>query len=249
MLYVHEFGPADGAPLLALHGVSGHGGRFADLAERLGNVRIIAPDLRGHGRSPSLPPWDLDRQVDDIVDVLDQRGLGMVPAVGHSAGAVLAVRLAYRGRVERLALLDPGTLSSKQPDLALANAERMRIDVSYADRAEARADRVRNGWADIAPGLVEAELDDHLVRTDDGRWSWRYNRSALVALFGELTRPVPAPPAGIPALLVIGTRSTAVTPEYRRACATGEVVEIDCGHLVYYERPVIVAEHIAAFLA
>jgi lipase len=125
----------------------------------------------------------------------------------------------------------------------------MRIDVSYADRAQARADRIRNGWADIEPDLVEAELDHHLIRADDGRWSWRYNRSALVGLLGELTRPVPPPPDGVPTLLVIATRSAAVTPEYRDACAGADVIEVDCGHLVYYERPAIVAVHVRDFLA
>ncbi|HEY2791683.1 MAG TPA: alpha/beta hydrolase [Micromonosporaceae bacterium] len=247
-LYVHEFGPADGIPVLALHGVSGHGARFADLSARLPGFHVIAPDLRGHGRSPDLPPWDLRQHLDDVIEILTRRSIGRIITIGHSSGGVLAVRLAHLGRVDRLVLLDPGTLSSKEPELALANAERMRVDVTYATRDEARADRIANGWSGVAPELLDAEIGAHLVGTEDGRWTWRYRRSALIALLGELTRPVPPPPADVPTLLIAGRRSPAVTPEYRAACIGVRIVDVDCGHLVYYERPAVVAEHIAAFL-
>jgi lipase len=169
-MHLHEFGAPDGLPLLALHGVSDHGGRFADLAARLGRFRVIAPDLRGHGRSSSLPPWSLDQQVDDLLVLLNPTVKTSI--IGHSSGGVLATRLAHAApdRIDRLVLLDPATLSSKQPKLALANAERMRIDISYADRAEARAGRVQNGWQDIAANLLDAEIEAHLEQREDGRW-------------------------------------------------------------------------------
>ncbi len=50
MLHVHRFGPADGPPVLALHGVTGHDARFA--ADALPDFSVLAPDLRGHGTSP-----------------------------------------------------------------------------------------------------------------------------------------------------------------------------------------------------
>ena len=253
-MHLHEFGPPDGSPLLALHGVSGHGGRFADLAARLGHYHVIAPDLRGHGRSSPLPPWSLEQQIDDLLTLLEP-GV-KTPVIGQSLGGVLAARLAHAApeRIGRLVLIDIATLSSKRPELALANAERMRIDVSYADRVEARADRVRNGWQDVAADLLDAEIEAHLEQREDGRWHWRYCRSALVAVFGELTRPVPAPPPGVPTMLLSGRASPAVTADYRAACldALGDdltQVELDCGHLVYYERPAETAEHISAFLA
>lgn len=241
-LFVHEFGPVDGAPLLALHGLSGHGARFADLARRLPDRRILAPDLRGMGRSPIDPPWHLDRHLADLVAVLDRYELGAVPVLGHSLGGVLGLRLASVApeRVTRLLLLDPGT--GMPVERALAAADRMMIDVSYPDRAAARADRIAQGWAGLPAELVEAELDAHLVRRDDGSWGWRYYRPALIGLIGELAGPVPLPPAGTPTLLVASDRSGVVAPEWRRRCRERlaellTAVELDCGHLVYYERP------------
>jgi hypothetical protein len=43
--------------------------------------------------------------------------------------------------------------------------------------------------------LVDAEIDAHVEQRTDGRWYWRYCRSALIGLLGELSAPVPAPPA------------------------------------------------------
>ena len=67
-LHVHHFGPADGRPLLALHGIRGYGGRWWQLAEtRLPDFRVYAPDLRGHGHSPDEPPWTLERFAADLI--------------------------------------------------------------------------------------------------------------------------------------------------------------------------------------
>jgi lipase len=52
MLNVHRFGPDEGPAILCLHGVTGHGLRFRRLAnDCLAGRRVLAVDLRGHGRS------------------------------------------------------------------------------------------------------------------------------------------------------------------------------------------------------
>ncbi|GAA4217413.1 alpha/beta fold hydrolase [Actinocatenispora rupis] len=254
-LHVHEFGPADGRPVLALHGLTGHGRRYADLAGRLGaRYRVLAPDLRGHGASPVLPPWDLDALVADVVEVLDRYATGPVPVLGHSLGGVVALRLAgaVPERVSGLALLDPGT--GMLPEKALRNADRMLADESYADVAEARADRVLNGWSGFPDSTVDTEVADHLARRADGRWTWRYHRPAMVALMSALTRPVPLPPAGLPTLLVIGAKSGVVRDGWRDACRAAlsdrlTVVTLPCGHLVQQEEPAATATAVADHLA
>jgi lipase len=107
---VHRFGAVDGAPLLALHGVTGHGIRFQRLAEEgLPERRVIAPDLRGHGRSTWEPPWNAERLVTDLVELLDAEGLERTDVMGHSYGGLLATLLIARApdRVGRAVLLDP----------------------------------------------------------------------------------------------------------------------------------------------
>ena len=56
--------------------------------------------------------------------------------------------------------------------------------------------------------LVEAELREHLVPDEDGRWRYRYCQSAVVAAYGEMTREQPAfTRVRIPTLLVLGETS------------------------------------------
>src|SRR5882757_10373125 len=94
-LHVHEFGPADGRPLVALHGLSGHGARWRRFAEQqLPGFRVIAPDLRGHGRSPMVPPWNLAQYAADVIALLDSYGLDGVPLMGHSYGGTIAIDVA-----------------------------------------------------------------------------------------------------------------------------------------------------------
>ena len=79
-LHVHEYGPAGSPPLLAVHGVTGHGARWAAFAEQqLAGYQVIAPDLRGHGRSTPLPPWTLEQHAADLLAVIDGYGLDAVP--------------------------------------------------------------------------------------------------------------------------------------------------------------------------
>jgi pimeloyl-ACP methyl ester carboxylesterase len=54
-LFVSKFG--HGALLLCLHGIEAYGLRFVGLAAHLDGVEIVAPDLRGHGRSPRDGPF------------------------------------------------------------------------------------------------------------------------------------------------------------------------------------------------
>jgi pimeloyl-ACP methyl ester carboxylesterase len=57
--------------------------------------RVIAPDLRGHGRS-STPEkgWDPRTMAGDLAELLDTLGSSPVVAVGHSLGAMITSALA-----------------------------------------------------------------------------------------------------------------------------------------------------------
>jgi lipase len=57
LLYVYEWGDPRGEPLVCLHGVTGYAGVYERLAEeRWSERRVLAFDLRGHGRSGWEPP-------------------------------------------------------------------------------------------------------------------------------------------------------------------------------------------------
>ncbi|MBF0661293.1 alpha/beta fold hydrolase, partial [Rhodococcus sp. (in: high G+C Gram-positive bacteria)] len=157
-LRTHLFGPADGPQILALHGLTGHGRRWRHLAEsHLPHARFLAPDLRGHGRSPWTPPWTFERHVDDLLRVLDTHASGPVTVVGHSFGGALALHLAAAApeRVRALVLLDPAIALPPERMLEVADSTARYPD--YTDEAEARAEKVGADWAEVDPELLDAE--------------------------------------------------------------------------------------------
>lgn len=95
---VGEWGPEDGTPVLAVHGITASLAGWWLLAAALPEVRLVAPDLRGRGRSNVLPgPYGLDRHAADLEQLLDGLGLDRVVVVGHSMGAFVGVRLVGLG--------------------------------------------------------------------------------------------------------------------------------------------------------
>ncbi|MDT7653751.1 MAG: lipase [Pseudonocardiales bacterium] len=250
-LNVRTFGPPDGVPVLALHGVTGHSARWRVLAEALPEIRLIAVDLRGHGRSPWTPPWHIEQHVADALAVLDDLGLARVAVAGHSFGGAIAVHLARTApeRVERLLLLDPAIGLDAQD--MLETAEASRADESFPDVPAARADRTQR-WEGIAAELVDAELTDHLV-PDGDRYRYRYCGAAAVVAWSEMARAALTPPAGTPTLLLPAAKADFVAPGWVDVCRAelGDaltVIEIDAGHMVYLERTAEVADEMRRFL-
>jgi lipase len=202
-LHVHEWGNPSGHPVVCLHGVTAAGTRFKRLAEqRLGRFRILALDLRAHGESEWEPPWTFETLVDDIVETLDDLGVGRAAFIGHSLGGRLVLELAEvdPDRIECAALLDPAI--QLLPHVALDQAEGQRHDVTYASLEEAVEDRL--SWNPSSPRqLVEESLAAELDHLPDGRLRPKYCRSAAVAIYGELAGPPPDPATlTVPTLLV-----------------------------------------------
>lgn len=110
-LHVTEYGPSDGPAVLAIHGITANGRSWATVAGRLPGHRVVAPDLRGRGRSGELPgPFGLQRHADDLAALAGADGHGPRIVAGHSMGAFVAVMLAARrpDLVEHLILVDGG---------------------------------------------------------------------------------------------------------------------------------------------
>jgi pimeloyl-ACP methyl ester carboxylesterase len=131
--------------VLAVHGTTASHRAFTALARRLSDRRVVAPDLRGRGRSAGLPaPYGLRRHAEDLERALDALGVESAPVVGHSLGAFVAVALADRipGRVERLVLVDGG--------IPLARPEGVPLDEHLAAVLGPAAARLRQTFADRA---------------------------------------------------------------------------------------------------
>jgi lipase len=251
-LHVHEWGADAAPPLLCLHGITSWGGRFGRLATlRLTAFRVYAPDLRGHGLSTWEPPWDLDSHVADLVETLDDLGVERLSVLGHSFGGRLALELAARhpDRVETLVLLDPAVWVP--PHIALERAEERCADESYTTVGEAIERRLAEN-PHAAREVVAAELRQHLRPGDDGRYRARWARAAVIAAYGEMSKPPPFDHIRARNLIVRGLESE-VTPEaVADACRhsiASEVTVVPGGHNVMWDAFDATAEAILAFVS
>jgi acyl transferase domain-containing protein/acyl-CoA synthetase (AMP-forming)/AMP-acid ligase II/pimeloyl-ACP methyl ester carboxylesterase/acyl carrier protein len=90
-----SWGPEEGPLVLCLHGILEQGAAWSEVAIRLAQqgYRVIAPDLRGHGRSAhvgkggSYNLLDFLADIDAIVENIADRAFTLV---GHSLGSVVA---------------------------------------------------------------------------------------------------------------------------------------------------------------
>jgi non-heme chloroperoxidase len=111
-LHVREWGPADGPPILFIHGLSQNHLCWARqyhsaLAEEF---RLVAYDLRGHGMSqaPLEPEHYTDGQLwaDDVAAIIDQLRLDRPVLVGWSYGGFIICDYLRAHDQDRIAAID-----------------------------------------------------------------------------------------------------------------------------------------------
>lgn len=231
-------------PLLVLHGFLGSGRNLATLARRLIThddlLRIVLPDQLGHGDSPALPPdADLYTMADAVLRLMTDLHITKASIVGHSLGGRVALAAKSRApeRIERIVLLDiaPGP-TAHFPAGGIAE-QLAALPDEGPDRATFEKPLVEAG---LDRGIV-SWLMMNLVRTDDGRFTWRIDRDALVEAHqrsGHLDL-WPVVEGGADVRVIRGRRSPYVTDEDvdRFALHGVDVKSIDAGHFLHAERP------------
>ncbi len=98
MLRVGEWAPndPDATVVVAAHGITASHLAWATIADALPDVRFVAPDLRGRGRSNGLPgPFGMVQHAEDLAAVSEHLGLRRALVVGHSMGGFVALAAAH----------------------------------------------------------------------------------------------------------------------------------------------------------
>ena len=227
-------GPADPAVLL-LHGwtASADLNFFPVYAQLTGSYRVIALDLRGHGRGMrSTEPFSLEDCADDAAVLLAQLGTGPVIVVGYSMGGPVGLLLARRHPGEVAALVVQATALEWRRTARERMVWRLLSLLEVGLRLGTGAgfvERLLRQAIEEAPELdvyrpwLAAEFRRGLARelADAGRALSRYDAQPWA---GQL---------GVPAVSLITTSDRLVRPAKQRELAEAlhaHVIEVDADH-------------------
>lgn len=245
-LRVLEAGPADGPPMVLLHGWGASVYSYRDAIPALADAgfRVIAADLPGHGLSDKPPAlaWytrdGMTATVGSLLDALDVHGATVV-GVSMGGGIALGLAVGHHPRVARVALINPVGLGH----VRFTTIAQLLSPLALRDYAGHVVSRALVGWflrlAYADPSRVsERDVDQYW-----GAASRPGFAAALVAcLHGFSWEPyTPAQLAGVacPVLLMLGTRDHLVTGSTGHAHAIPHVriLRIEGGHALNEERP------------
>ncbi|WP_327189834.1 alpha/beta fold hydrolase [Streptomyces xinghaiensis] len=242
-LHYDDLGPADGIPVVLVHGHPFNRTLWAPQTRALtaAGHRVITPDLRGYGDSDVTPGKVLlSGFADDIAALLDHLGVGRAVVGGVSMGGQIAMEFHRRHPRRVRALL----LSDTSPSPETAEGRRFRNHL--ADRLLAEG---MDGYADdvidkmLASYNVTAlpDVAEHVL----GMMRATDPRGAAAALRGRAERPDyrdTLADAGVPTLVVVGADDVytpvAEAEAIRRLVPHAALSVIDgAGHLPGVEQP------------
>jgi pimeloyl-ACP methyl ester carboxylesterase len=256
--------------VLCLHGFLDLGWAFHAVAPALARNghHVLAPDMRGHGRTQRVGAGGYYHFMDyvlDVADLVDALGRDRLALVGHSMGGSIAAYYAgaFPERVWRTAILEglrlaetppeslPGRVAEWVQGVRRARTHRQRV---YRTLAEAAA-RIR-AHDPLCPDAEARFLAEHGTRPVPGGFAFDHDplhvtrgpypfRLAHAQAFWAAIRG--------PVLLVDGAESERAptdVPERLAAFRDARKVVIEgAGHMMMRHRPAEVARVLAEFLA
>ncbi|MEV4544210.1 alpha/beta fold hydrolase [Micromonospora echinaurantiaca] len=236
---VDESGTRDGRRplLLLLHGMGATGEvwlPWAPLLERRWAGRWLAPDLAGHGWSPSLPRYSFAGLAEQVAGGLKPGDRLVV--LGHSLGGVVGLALAARTAgltVDAVVGLGiKAVWSPAELDRAAELAARPVTWFATRDEAARRYLKVAGLTGLFAPEhpVVEAGL-----RQVDGRWRLAMDPAAFAV--GEPRLPALLAATDVPVLLARGERDPMVSDEQLKELGVPVVTLPGLGHNAHVEDP------------
>jgi acyl transferase domain-containing protein/pimeloyl-ACP methyl ester carboxylesterase/acyl-coenzyme A synthetase/AMP-(fatty) acid ligase len=266
-----SWGPEEGPLVVCLHGILEQGAAWSEVAIRLAQkgYRVIAPDLRGHGRSDhvgkggSYNLLDFLADIDAIVENLADRAFTLV---GHSLGSVVAAIFASirPQQVHNLVLVET-VLPTEVVDEQTADQLATHLDYLASPPehpvfpdVETAAERLRQGTPAISKSLAMF-LAQRITEPCEGGVTWRWaallrtragigfngiERSRYLGLLKRIKAPI---------TLVYGDKSNFNRQEdlsaQQTAMPDAEKVVISGGHNLHLEAPSALAKIISSAVA
>ena len=229
-LHYETEGPADGPPVVLVHGLGGRAEDWRDLAPYLAKAgfRVYLPDLIGYGRSEN--PADFSYSIHDeagvVLGFLDVLGLRQVDLGGWSMGGAIVqhVAAAHPDRVRRLLLFNSAGLFvlptwDQKLFTPASPAELDQLDVLLMPN----------------PPRVPAFIARDILRVSNGR-AWIIHRAFAEMLTGKDATDKLLPQLKMPVLIIWGGQDH-ITPlslgETMHKLVPQSQLEVipGCGHL------------------
>lgn len=266
-LHVERAGPADGPPVILLHGFPEYHGGWRKQVGPLAaaGLRVIVPDLRGYGQSnvpTGIDAYRVEALAADIVALADAEGIARFTLVGHDWGGCIAWAVAawHPDRVARLVILNAPHLDVMKVALRRDPRQMLRSWYVAFFQLPRLPERLlsRNDYAALKGALLgargravtKADLAPYVVE-----WSRPGRLTAMLNYYRALRRPGrPLGRIAPPTLILWGQRDIALGFDLAEAslalCDDGELRAFpDATHWIQHEEPQAVADAIVAFAA
>ena len=256
-----ERGPADGPPVVLVHGWAGSAYSFRYTMPALAEAgyRAIAIELAGHGLTDK--PDDVARYTCDVmhasvVATLDLLEIERAAFVGHSMGGALSIQTALRTpeRVSRLVLLGSawlGPVSVRKVAMLLTPAWVTPVLPRLVPRWVAK--HILWGAYGRRKSFGERDVDEYWAPSQYPGYA-KALRHLLHAFRWALLSPAECAALRLPVLVMFGTRDRVILTTHVerlvRAMPDARLERLpDIGHVVAEEAPARVNAAVMGFLA
>lgn len=249
---LHTIEAGTGAPVVLLHGLFGSARNLGVVQRALApQFRVLALDLRNHGRSPHGDDMRYPTMAADVLETLQAHNALPAALIGHSMGGKTAMMLALQhpDAVGRVLAGDIAPVPYQHGNAAIARA--MQAIPLHPGLTRAEADAV------LAEAVPEPEIRGFLLQnlTFGANPAWRIGLREIAASIRDAEgwqAPEGASYPG-PALFVAGARSDYVLPEHRPLIrglfpAARFVTLKNAGHWLHADDPAGFTGVVQAFL-
>lgn len=266
-LHVVRAGPADGTPVLLLHGFPECWYGWEPVSRRLADAgyRVLIPDQRGYnasGKPSGVGAYRLPTLAADAAGLLDAVGVDTAHVVGHDWGAAVAWWLAldHPGRVRTLAALNVPHPTVMRRTLDRSWDQRRRswyfaaFQLPRLPELAARAGNYRLFERSMRESSRPGAFDDADFERYRAAWRQPGALTAMVNWYRAVARyppPERTDPVDPPTRVIWGVRDrflrASMAKESVAYCRQGEAVLLDdATHWLHHERPDQVVDHLQA---